>query len=193
LARTRLHWAIFIPVAIVGASVVILFGLVSFAIHQIYSGFEQTLRGINPANTVPGANFIWALPLIVGLLLLLPLILGTWAAYAKSEVRLTDRRLVWRSGFLSRRLGEVPLENVESTCLSEPLLGRVLDFGNITFTTVGGGSFRLTFVGSPQSFHSILQDAVLKAKNRGRQGVKPPEPPSQLQDDSRYMPKRAVG
>jgi hypothetical protein len=103
---------------------------------------------------------------------------------------LTDRRLVFRTGFLSRRSGELPLENIESIYISEPFLGRLCGYGTVTVTTVGGAHFRLWFIGSPQSFHARLQKAVLDAKNCSRGRPKPPDGrPPPPDDDSRYRPK----
>jgi bifunctional non-homologous end joining protein LigD len=45
------------------------------------------------------------------------------------------------------------------------LVGRLCGFGTVTVTTVGGTRFPLSFIGSPQGFHSTLQKAVLNAKN----------------------------
>ncbi|HZM02008.1 MAG TPA: PH domain-containing protein [Candidatus Saccharimonadales bacterium] len=120
----------------------------------------------------------------------LGLLMGTWFTYLKSEVTLTDRRLVFRTGFLSRRSGELPLENVESIYISEPLLGRLCGYGSVLVTTIGGATHRLAFIASPKSFYSTLQSVVLNAKNSASDTSRPPRAPSPAQkDDSRFMPK----
>jgi hypothetical protein len=134
-----------------------------------------------PAN--PRLNLIWLSALVPYLVVVLALLLGTWFSFSKSEVTLTNRRLVFRTGFLSRRSGELPLENVESIYISEPLLGRLCGYGSVTVTSVGGAAFPLWFIGCPQSFHSTLQKAVLNARNSMGGGPKPPESETPPQDD----------
>jgi hypothetical protein len=79
----------------------------------------------------PRPNLIWLLALVPYFMVVLGLVLGTWFSYWKSEITLMDRRLVFHTGFLSRRSGELPLENVESIYISEPLLGRVCGYGTV--------------------------------------------------------------
>ena len=186
LAKVRLHWGIFIPVLLFAFCPVLVLLPFMFMLHGLISALGQ--MGM-PAN--PRLNLIWLPALVPYCLVVLGLLVGTLFSYLKSEVTLTDRRLVFRTGFLSRRSGELPLENVESIYISEPLLGRLCGYGTVMVTTVGGAGFPLSFIGSPQSFHAILQKAVLEAKNSIRGRPKPPEsgwPPQD--DDSRYRPKR---
>jgi uncharacterized membrane protein YdbT with pleckstrin-like domain len=189
LARTKLHWAVFIPTVLVGVAVMTPPLLVAMVTHVYFAFLVQMVHAFGPAIIVPTANSFWLAPFILGFLLLLPLALGTLVAYAKSDICLTDRRLILRSGFLSRSSGEIPLENVESTFLTEPLFGRMFGFGSITVTTIGGGTVRLGLIESPQGFYVSLQSAVLKIKGRGAQYMKPPQDQYAMQDDSRYMPK----
>jgi hypothetical protein len=190
LAKVRLHWGIFIP-ALLLALVLILASLSWMLIaHMMDSVLSQMPRQLVQPAAVPRLNLFWLFPLVLDFVVVPFLLLGTWFSYSKSEVTLTNRRLVFRTGFLSRRSGELPLENVESIYISESLLGRVCGYGTVMVTTVGGARLPLWFVGSPQNFHSTLQQAVLEAKNAIRCRPKPPEsgPPPQ-DDDRRYRPK----
>jgi hypothetical protein len=146
--------------------------------------------GFNQNSGIPSFNLIFLIPLVPYLLAVGCLLLGTWVSYAKSEIMLTNRRLVFRTGFLSRRSGELPLENVESIYISEPLIGRMCGYGTVTVTSVGGAHFPLSFIGFPQSFHSMLQKAVVNAKSPVRDVPKPSEArPHRHDDDARYRPK----
>ena len=139
---------------------------------------------------VPRLKLIWLLALAPFFVIDLGLFMGTWFTYLKSEVTLTDRRLVFRTGFLSRRSGELSLENVESIYISEPLLGRLCGYGTVLVTTIGGATHSLAFIASPQSFYSTLQAVVLNAKNSASITPKPPRAPLPTEkNDSQYMPK----
>jgi hypothetical protein len=140
---------------------------------------------------IPRFNLVWLFGLFPGCVVAPLLLLLTWFCYSKSEIFLTDRRLLFRAGFLSRRSGELPLENVESIYLSEPLVGRMFGYGTVMVTSVGGARFPLSFIGSPQGFHSMLQKAVADAKSSARGIPKPPEGrPPPRDDDARYRPKK---
>jgi uncharacterized membrane protein YdbT with pleckstrin-like domain len=190
LAKVRLHWGIFIPVLLL-ALLLILASLAWMLIARwMHSVLSQMPRQISQPAAVPRLNLFWLFPLVLDFVIVPFLLLGTWFSYSKSEVTLTNRRLAFHTGFLSRRSGELPLENVESIYISESLLGRMCGYGTVTVTTVGGARLPLAFIGSPQSFHSALQQAVLEAKSAIRCRPKPPESGSAPQDDDRrYRPK----
>jgi hypothetical protein len=189
LANVRLHWGIFIPVVLLACGLIVVVLTLMSIVHVLRNVLGLTGRPFNQPPAMPGFDLIWVRVLVPYLVTVLGLALGTWFAYSKSEVTLTNWRLVFRTGFLSRRSGEVPLENVESIYISEPILGRMCGYGTVMVTTVGGASFPLSFIGSPQSFHATLQKAVLNAKNSIRGPQKPPDSGSPPQDDdTRYRP-----
>jgi membrane protein YdbS with pleckstrin-like domain len=188
LAKVRLHWGIFVPVLLCMVGLVLAVLPFLFIVHMLFGMLGQIGGSSNNVSAVP--IVMWLLTLSPCVLIVAALFLVTWFAYSKSEVKLTNRRLLFRTGFLSRRSGEVPLENVESIFISEPLLGRICGYGTVTVTTVGGASFCLSFIGYPQSVHSTLQMAVLNAKDSFRGTTKPSGPTSRPKDEgSRYMPK----
>jgi hypothetical protein len=126
--------------------------------------------------------------LVVSLDLLpaLLLFLLVLVAYLNSQIMLTNKRLIYRTGFLARAAGELPLENVEAMFISEPLVGRLLGYGTVAVSTLGGLQFPLRFIGKPQVFHAALQSAVANAKAPSRPAPKPSPMPL---GDSRYMPR----
>lgn len=185
LEKVRSHWGIFIPV-LLGALGPITAALPAlFIIHGMFDALHRLGMPVDPR-----LNLIWLLFLIPYFAVVAGLFLGSWFTYLKSEITLTDRRLVFRTGFLSRRSGELPLENVESIYISESVLGRLCGWGTVTVTSLGGGCFPLSFIGSAQNFHSTLQKAVLDTKNRiGRTSKPSGVPPLQQDGDERYKPK----
>jgi len=159
LTHARLHWGVFVPALLVVLALTVLTVPLLFVVHMATNAMTQLTTQLHqPA--APSLNLIWLAILFPDFLIVAGLLLGTWFSYAKSEVTLTNRRLVFRTGFLSRRSGELPLENVESIFISEPLFGRMCGYGTVLVTTVGGARFPLSFIGSPQSFHAALQKAV---------------------------------
>ena len=195
LAKVRLHWGIFIPALLLGFAPMLLWLAIMFPIiffiHGMFYAIGQNGMPMNQTSGLPGLQLIWLIPVTVVCMILFGVLLATWLAYSKSEVILTNRRLLFRTGILSRRSGELPLENVESIYISEPLIGRMFGYGTVMVTSVGGARFPLSFIGSPQGFHSMLQKAVADAKSSARGIPKPPEArPPPRDDDARYRPKK---
>jgi|ERR1017187_3795494 hypothetical protein len=182
LAKVRLHWGIFIPAFLV------VFAL-PLPVLPMLIFVKTTANMMSQFGQQPAESNSWVLWLVVipDLLIFGFLFLVTWFAYLKSEIMLTNKRLIFRTGLLSRVSGELPLENVESIFIIEPFIGRLCGYGTVTVTSIGGRAFPLHCVGSPQNFHAALQRAVANAKARGKSVSKPVTPAQD--DDSRYMPK----
>ena len=77
---------------------------------------------------------IAAVATIVGLLF----IVAALVRRGTTELVLTDRRIIAKRGFISRVTVEMNLTKVESLHVNQGLLGRVLDYGDVT--VVGTGS-----------------------------------------------------
>ena len=184
LTRERLHFGVFILPGIglfIPPAFGLFFGL--FYLRMMRSFAQMVGQPTQQPDVFPFFLFLVffsCLPGIFGLSL-------AWVSYLKSEIKLTNRRLVLQTGAVFRVTSEISLENVEIISLVEPLLGRVFNFGTIVVTTVGGSNFPLRYVGAPKQFHSFLQQAVADAKAPRRSlAAKPQAPPP---DDARYMPK----
>jgi len=182
LAKERPHWGIFIPACLVVAVVAALNLPVLMLMHMVANLVDQLkpqplsthgwyLLILIPDGAIIGVSFLAAL-----------------FAFLKSEVKLTNKRLTFRTGFLARISSELLVENIESTVIVEPILGRFFGYGTILVAGLGGSTFPLTFISSPQRFHAMLQKAVMHAKASAKLEPEPPQA-SRIQDDSRYMPK----
>ena len=183
LARERLHWGIFIPPMLLLVLLLLMTLPVLFVVHSMSNMMSQ----LNPQPAKSIAGLLFLIVFLPEILVGLPLLLVTWAAYLKSEITLTNRRLIFRTGFVMKVAGELPLENVEAMIIVEPLLGRIFGYGTVIVTSVGGLRFPLRYIGSPQSFHATLQRAVNDAKRPVQSERRVSTPPPD--DESRYMPK----
>lgn len=185
LARERLHWGIFILPLLI-----LLFAAIpEIILINIFKKLFATIEPIG-GNTQPQRPFFWlyAMMIFVGAMPGVLALLGAWLSYTKSELLLTSKRLMFRTGFLNKISGELPLENVESIYIAEPLFGRMFGYGTVAVTSVGGAIFPLRYIGSPQQFHSKLQQAVATAKSPANISMQPPH--KNIGDgDSRYMPR----
>ena len=69
--------------------------------------------------------------------------LGTYVRYTTSEFAVTDRRIIAKTGLLSRRTIEMFLDKVETLNIDQGVVGRMLNYGTVTIH--GSGSTAETF------------------------------------------------
>src|SRR5690349_18720733 len=104
---TTIHWMIYLPG--------VLLWIVAIGIYVFGMQFS------------PG----WALvALAVGLLAAI-WTFRAWFRRWTTEIDVTDRRIVFKRGFIRRHTVEMNMDKVESVDVDQSILGRVFDFGDI--------------------------------------------------------------
>ena len=84
---------------------------------------------------------------------LLPLV-----EYVTSEFAVTNKRVIMKTGWISRQVLELNLHKIESVNVDQSLLGRLLGYGTITI--IGTGGTRETFdrIAHPLAFRKAFQE-----------------------------------
>jgi uncharacterized membrane protein YdbT with pleckstrin-like domain len=77
-----------------------------------------------------------------------------WFRRWTTEVDVTDRRIVYKRGFIKRHTVELNMDKVESVDVDQSVLGRLLDYGDITIRGTGIGIEPLRGIGSPLDFRN---------------------------------------
>jgi uncharacterized membrane protein YdbT with pleckstrin-like domain len=72
-------------------------------------------------------------PLFVGLVLWL----WAWIVYATTELAITNKRVIAKTGMIERRTTEMFLEKIESIQVDQSILGRLFDFGSVVISGTG--------------------------------------------------------
>jgi uncharacterized membrane protein YdbT with pleckstrin-like domain len=131
---THIHWMIFLP------SIGLFILAVLFYLLALNTNFFPFWAGI--------AFFL----LILGVIALL----SAWFQRATTEIAITDRRIIYKRGFISRRTIEMEMDKVESVDVDQSVMGRILDYGDIIIRGVGVGMEPLKKIGSPIEFRNHL-------------------------------------
>jgi uncharacterized membrane protein YdbT with pleckstrin-like domain len=135
LYQTGLHWIVFVwPVFFAG-----IFGLVGLPLVFVRDG------GI--------AGF--TLLVFAGLLV--------WLGYLirkATEMAVTNKRVVIKTGLLSRRTFELLLSKVESIGVEEGMLGRMLGYGSVVVRGTGGTPEPFKNITAPLEFRRQVQQRV---------------------------------
>ena len=80
--------------------------------------------------------------------------ISAWLKRWSTEIDVTDRRIVYKRGLIRRHTVEMNMDKVESVDVDQTILGRFLNFGNITVHGTGTGIETLFNVEAPLQFRN---------------------------------------
>ena len=99
----------------------------------------------------------------VGILLLIP----AYINYRTSEFAVTNKRVILKTGFISRNAFDMLLDKVEGIAVDQSILGRMLNFGTITIRGTGGASQPFVQIQAPFVFKNMVYEASEARKGHG--------------------------
>jgi uncharacterized membrane protein YdbT with pleckstrin-like domain len=79
-----------------------------------------------------------------------------WFHRLSTETDVTDRRVVHKTGFINRRTFEMSLDKIESVDVNQSIMGRILNYGDVTILGVGEGKQKIATIASPLAFRSAI-------------------------------------
>ncbi len=79
-----------------------------------------------------------------------------WFHRWTTETDVTNLRVVHKTGFIKRRTFEMALDKVESVDVNQSILGRLLDYGDVTILGVGEGRETIATIASPLRFRNSI-------------------------------------
>jgi uncharacterized membrane protein YdbT with pleckstrin-like domain len=91
--------------------------------------------------------------LVIGLVSLLI----SWVRQFSSEFAVTNRRVVIKTGWLSRRTIELNMSKVESVQVDQDIFARLLNYGTITVIGTGGTKEPFALIDDPMGFRHAVQ------------------------------------
>jgi uncharacterized membrane protein YdbT with pleckstrin-like domain len=79
-----------------------------------------------------------------------------WFHRWTTETDVTNLRVVHKTGFIKRRTFEMSLDKVESVDVNQSILGRLLNYGDVTILGVGEGKETIATIASPLKFRNFI-------------------------------------
>ncbi len=137
LYSTNAHWIFYWP-AIVAWAVV----LVLLVLSRLTATDSLVLLCLASAAVVAIAALYWTV--------------RAWFHRFTTETDVTNLRVVHKTGFIKRRTFEMALDKVESVDVNQSILGRILNFGDVTIMGVGEGRETIATIASPLAFRSSI-------------------------------------
>jgi uncharacterized membrane protein YdbT with pleckstrin-like domain len=126
-----LHWSMYAP----GALVWVLAGIIALVLPDPSTHWLPNRLGVIAA---------W-LGFAVGLVL----IARAWFQRWTTEIAVTDRRVIYKTGFIRRNTTEMHMDKVESVEVKQSVLGRILNYGDVEIRGVGTGFEPLRMIDAP--------------------------------------------
>jgi uncharacterized membrane protein YdbT with pleckstrin-like domain len=83
-------------------------------------------------------------------------IFTAWFHRWTTETDVTNLRVVHKTGFIKRRTFEMSLDKVESVDVNQSILGRILNYGDVTILGVGEGKETIRTIASPLAFRNFI-------------------------------------
>jgi len=97
----------------------------------------------------------WAGAAVLALLALY-LTVKAWFHRWTTETDVTNMRVVHKTGFIKRRTFEMALDKVESVDVNQSILGRILNYGDVTIKGVGEGNETIPTIAAPLDFRNHI-------------------------------------
>ena len=134
LYETKLHWWIYLPA--IGPLVL----SAALAAGSLFATPELGLA------LIVGAGIF--------LLLAIPTFLRAFIARATTELGVTSKRVIHKTGLFRRHTFEMNVSQVESVGVEQSILGRIFGFGELAIYGAGGNPQRIPTISDPLNFRS---------------------------------------
>jgi uncharacterized membrane protein YdbT with pleckstrin-like domain len=82
--------------------------------------------------------------------------LSAFIRRSTTELAVTDRRVIFKTGVFQRHSMEMNLSKVETVGVNQSILGRILGYGTVTVRGTGGSFEPVAFIGDPLTFRSTI-------------------------------------
>jgi uncharacterized membrane protein YdbT with pleckstrin-like domain len=135
---TRLHWVVYLR------TILLLIVCVILSAAAVSTSDNQNI------------SLALEIAAIIFALLALSAGLRAFIRRAATELAVTDHRVIYKSGLLSRHTIEMNRDKVESVDVDQTLIGRIFGFGTVIVRGTGGSLEPMRNIGDPLTFRSHI-------------------------------------
>jgi uncharacterized membrane protein YdbT with pleckstrin-like domain len=137
LYSTNAHWMFYLPA--IGAWIVVLALLI---LSRMTAVDALVLTCFAAAAVMAVAALYWTV--------------AGWFHRWTTETDVTNFRVVHKTGFIKRRTFEMSLDKVESVDVNQSIMGRLLNYGDVTIRGVGEGIETIKTIAAPLAFRNSI-------------------------------------
>lgn len=132
----RLHWIIY-----KNAIVLAVLTLICIPMKSVWPNLD--------------AGFVSVLAVILAAVSVVSFV-RSWFVKATTEIVVTDKRIIHKTGWIGRRTEEMNITKVETVDVNQGIAGRVLGFGAVLIKGIGGSWEPLRFVAVPLQLRNAI-------------------------------------
>ncbi len=150
--ETRHHWVVLIGPLLVS----LLLGVpgVALIVDSIAAKNGQDANAISSTLGPQGMSILGAALVIVAVIIFA----YGLAKRNATEMAVTNKRVLIKTGMASRRTLDIMLSKVESIGVQETFLGRILGYGSVVVRGTGGTPESFVLIANPQKFRHSVQE-----------------------------------
>lgn len=86
-------------------------------------------------------------------------LLVAWIKYKTTELAITNKRIVAKFGFISRRTVEININKIESIQVEQSVLGRLFNYGTLIIAGTGSSHAPILGISKPMEFRKAFMEA----------------------------------
>src|SRR5262245_15523562 len=115
---------------------------------------------LSETRLLPG---IWRFSASALALVAVALMIQQWFQWWVTEIAVTNRRVIYKKGLIRRQTNEMNMDKVESVQVEQSILGRMLDYGDVTILGTGEGFETLRTIAGPLELRNNITGTTHKA------------------------------
>lgn len=142
--RAHLHWVMYVP------------GLALAAVSILVIAYGALSNSGQPASWQDVVHLAIIAAGALGLFVAALILIGVWIRRHTTEVAVTSKRVIYKTGLVRRITSEISVEKIETVLVDQSILGRMLNFGTIVIRGTGGGLEPVRNIDDPLIFRSKL-------------------------------------
>ena len=147
--QTKLHWIVMLG----HVAIAVVFELL--AITFLVASFSKS----EEAKAVPSRSFMYLGALVCFLVGAAIFCIGLLKRNA-TEMAVTNKRVIVKTGLADRRTIEILLSRIESVVVDEPAVGRILGYGTVIVRGTGGTPELFEKIYHPLKFREQVQSQI---------------------------------
>lgn len=88
-----------------------------------------------------------------------------------TELAVTNKKVIGKTGFISRVSIDLPLDKLESINIDQGVIGRILGYGRVSIRGVGGNNVSIPFIKQPLDFRRVVMGLLDKKSSNAASGL----------------------
>ena len=129
----KVHWIVYLP------------GLVAFAagvLAMIFALAAQEMRAL------------WQILAALLFVVAFAMMASAWFKRWTTEIAVTNRRIIYKRGFIRRQTSEMNMDKVASVDVVQSVFGRLFNYGSITVQAAGQNLEAIPMIDAPIDFRN---------------------------------------